>query len=448
MGAMRRAGACLACCLLAGVPLAASAHGPRPAAQAILFDDDDPQFVYVASSVFGHFVSHDGGETFGWICSDVFADGTIESFPIDAAALAGSGQRVLLVAGTAGLSRSTDDGCSWSLVDQFDGRRTSSVVVDPEDSSHVLVTTDQGATPVDNALFESNNAGATFVPTSLVGPHLFRSPRFGPDGSIWTASLQTEEQVSYLHRSTDGGTSFEAIALPDLGTRSYRIAGFVGDPDTVLLRAGTATDDVLVLARGERATIVLEPGEPLHELRATSDGALVIGGGDGKTWRSTDDGETWQSTEGGPGQLCYAQRGGSLYACARQLEDQVAISVSPDDGATWSTFFAYEQMTGMLECLAPEPMQTCTVGDRLLAQCFELDEWGVDVAQIEGCPPLPVFGDSTGGDESGGTDGEPEAVGEEPGGCGCRTGPSAPALLLLLLPVVLPRRRRYKGADA
>ena len=431
--------------LLAGVPLAASAHGPKPAAQAILFDEDDPPFVYVATTVFGHFVSHDGGESFGWICSDVFADGTIESFPIDAAALAGSSERVLLIAGTAGLSRSTDDGCSWSLVDQFDGRRTSSVVVDPSAPDHVLVTTDQGATPVHNALFESNDAGATFVPTSLSGAHFFRSPRFGPDGSIWVASLQTEEQVSYLHRSSDGGMSFAGTALPDLGTRSYRIAGFPGGPDAVLLRAGTTTDDVLVLVRGDEATVVLEPGERLHELRTTSEGHIEIGDGDGKTWRSIDDGETWQSAADGPSQLCYAQRGGSLYACGRQLEDRVAISVSPDDGATWSTFFAYEQMTGVLECLAPEPTQTCTVGDRLLAQCFELDEWGVDVAQIEGCPPLPVFGDSTGGDDSGGTD-DGAGVTDSSGGCGCRTGSDRPALALLL--VVLGRRRRYKETDA
>lgn len=424
--------------LLAGVPLVVSAHGPNPAAQAILLDDDDPQFVYVATNVFGHFVSHDGGQSFGWICSDVFADGNIERFPIDGAALAGSNQRVLLIAGTAGLSRSTDDGCSWSLVEQFDGRSTSSVVVDPGDPDHVLVTTDQ-------VLFESTDAGATFGPTSLSGPYFFRSPRFGPDGSIWVASLQTEEQISYLHRSTDGMT-FGATALADLGPRAYRIAGFSTDPDAVLLRAGTTTDDVLVLVRGTQADVVLEPAAPLYELRATSDGALEIGDGDGSVWRSTDDGETWQSTANGPGQLCYAQRGGSLYACGRQLEDRVAVSVSPDDGATWSPFFGYEQMTGVLGCLAPEPMQTCTVGDRLLAQCFELDEWGVDVAQIDGCPPLPVFGDSTGGDESGTTN-DGAAITDGPTGCGCRTGyDSSP--VLLLLGVVLRRRRRYKETDA
>ena len=441
--------------LLAVIPSLARAHGPNPTAQAVLVDESDPEFVYVATNVFGHFVSHDGGATFDWICSDVFASGNIETFPIDGAALAGSQQRVLLVAGSAGLARSSDDGCSWTVVDPFEGRRTTSLAVDAGNPDHVLVATDLAATDsTENVLFESNDAGSSFTPMSLSGPYLFRSPRFGPDGSIWVASLHRDEQVSYLHHSTDGGASFEAVALPDLGTRTYSIAAFGDEADTVLLRAGTAADDALVLATmaGAETSVVLEAEQPLYQMRRTLDGQLEIGAADGSAWRSPDGGQTWDPRPEGPARLCYAQRGGSLYACGRQLEDRLAVSVSPDDGDTWSTFFAYEQMTGTASCLESGAAQTCTVGDRLLAQCFELDEWGVDVAQIDGCPPLPTFGDETGsgqagGDETGDTGGVTQQSEDGGSGCGCRSGADgAPALLLL--GVVVGCRRRYNGRDA
>ena len=77
------------------VPSAASAHGPNPEAQEILFDVDDPTFVYVASTAFGHFVSHDSGATYGWLCPDLFAAAAAGSFPIDGVVLAGSAVRTI-----------------------------------------------------------------------------------------------------------------------------------------------------------------------------------------------------------------------------------------------------------------------------------------------------------------------------------------------------------------
>lgn len=412
----------------------------------VLFDDADPSFVYVASTVYGHFVSHDGGTTFGWICNDLFAEGSVDSFPIDGAVLAGGASRAVIVAGSDGLFRSDDDGCSWDRVEALADRRTSAIAIDPRDPARVWVTTADGGEDADNALYQSRDGGVSFAPTSLAGPRLFRSVMPDQNGELWATSFFPEDDRSYLHRSVDDGETWTAEALPDLGARVYRIVGAIDDvPGRVLLRAGTATDDVLVLAheRGGIAEVVLEPGAPLYETRIAGDGAIVIGDGAGNTWHSTNGGVDWDLRAEAPAQQCYAERADTLYACTRQVEERAAVLASIDDGASWDPFFRYEATTGPLSCLGAEEEMVCTGGDRFLTQCFEFDEFGVAIEEIAACPELPVFGDddsSSGAGESD-TSGDAPAADDAPG-CACTHHPRDGARWWLLAALVaVPRRR-------
>lgn len=448
---MRHAAAAIGAALVLVGPAAAVAHGPNPSSQRVLFDPDDPSFVYVATTVYGHFVSHDAGETYGWICSDRFASDTVESFPIDNVVLAGSGERTIVVAGSDGIFRSADDGCSWDPVDAFDGRRTAYVSVDPGDPDHLLATTKQGGDVIDNALFESFDTGDTWTRTGLTGAHFYRTALIHPQTGAWyVVSLDVEEGVSYLHRSDDQGGTWAPQPLPEVAGRTYHIAGLSPTDDTlVILRAGSIADDVLVVAResGADAQVVLANDDFLYEAWFRDDGTIWVGAGEGGVYVSEDDGETWERGPTEPGMYCFVHHQGSTYACGRQLEDQRGLSVSPDGGATWEPWFRYESLEAPLACLGEEEASMCLDEWRFEAQCIEFAEWGVDIREIPACepvvlPPETGTGDS-GGDDSGTGDAGAGGGAGDDSGCACRSreAPGGLGGVLLLWLAAAPRRR-------
>lgn len=404
----------------------------------MLLDANDPNFVFVATNVYGHFVSHDGGQSFGWICSDLFAAGLVDTHPIVDAVVAGTASRIVLVAGSAGLFRTETDGCDWNRIELSNNPTILGVAVDDDAPDTVWLATRGG-------LFRSQDAGADFEPIVMNETERFDDVTVDATGRVWVSAFDNELEESSLRRSDDRGETFTTTSLAETGVSPLAIVAVTSTEvvTTVLLRAIDPGQDRLW--RHDEATAsterVLDPQTRLHEVRRQDDGRLSIGGSDGRTWGSADDGRTWTVQSESPGQLCYARQGATDYACARQREDRAAVVVERQDGS-WEPFFVYEQTTGPLACLGPDEATTCTVGDRFLGQCFEFDEFGVDTQAIEACPALPTFGDTTAGSSGGSGSDDHGGAAAESQGCACRSTPGKGTTWPLLAIVLAGYRRR------
>lgn len=364
--------------------LAAGAHGPRPRGQAVLLDPADPGFRYLATNVFGHYISHDGGESYAYVCPHLFSDGA--NFDTIGSVLVPGSPRALVIAGTGGIFRTTNDGCDWSQAGgPLTGLRIGGLSADPANPMHLLTATASGA--MTNGLFESFDGGMSWEATSLAGANFFRTPVIHPEsGRIYVTSFDPDASVYYLHRSDDGGATWLDFTLPDAGQRSYRIIGLHPDDDTtVFLRAqGLTEGDWIITATegGASSTVTFRPptATPIYETHVFPDGRIWAGREGGGAYESTDGGASWHEGPIEPGMFCFVEDGPDLLACGDVLLDRVGVSVSGDKGDTWSDWMGFQPTCGQVECPAD-----ASVFDYCPAETWseymlnkEFVEWGIE----------------------------------------------------------------------
>ena len=422
-------------------PGVAQAHGPLPHGEFIVLDPQDPSFMFVTTNVYGHYFSHDGGQTFDWICPDLFSSSTtFESYRLHGAFLLGSSPRKLMVAGFAGVFTTTDDGCTWDALPDVEGDRMGFALQDPAEPAHVLIgTTTGGPDAVDNAVWQSWDAGSTFQRTGLRGDILIKSGIIHPaDGAYYVTSFTNGTWLPSFHRSDDQGETWVDGVLPD-GTQS--VIHIVGvDPaaaGTVFLREQFSDHDDVVATRDAGVTFetVLETDTLVYEIHHFGDGTMWLGR-DGGALVSVDGGMTWSDGPSTPGMTCFERNGGDLYTCTRAVEDQSVAEISRDDGASWEPVFTYAQVNGPLACLDAVDFSTCN-DDRWQVQCGEYEEVFAEVqaCAAEGETETGGATDTDPGDETAGAD-EPSE------GCSCRNDGSPASMGLPLLVLAAFRRRR------
>ncbi len=156
---------------------------------------------------------------------ETLANGLISGYP-DATAISDSyGTTPVVFAGTVwGPQRSLDGGDSWTfqsvlgtpvfargmaMSPAFASDLTVAVAVDNLETGHPETVMWNGQEISTNGLFLSGSAGASWVPTQVNGfgvQSVVFSPDFAADGTLFASSL-----TEGLHRSTDGGLTWEAI---------------------------------------------------------------------------------------------------------------------------------------------------------------------------------------------------------------------------------------------
>ena len=352
--------------LVSGV---AHAHGPPPQADYVVVDGD---FAVVASISFGLYVTHDGGASFEYICPDLFSSsGVIDAYNTNGLVLVPGSPRGLLVAGTGGLFRSADDGCTWAPPDGVSGR-VGGIALVPGDPQQVAVVTEQGGDPIDNALLLSSDGGQTFARSGLEGPYFFKSVAIAAN-TFYATSHDPATGELRLHRSEDGAETWtDAVVEGAAGTLKIRHA----TDNVVLVSESRTTGDRLWRTEdAETFATVLTAEARLHQILPRGDELWL--GTDGGAFISDDDGATWTLGDPAPGMLCLVEAGGTLYSCGRLLEDQTGVARSPDGGATWQTFLDYTAASGPAACHGPTEASVCT-DDRWVVQCIEYLEWGLD----------------------------------------------------------------------
>ena len=411
----------------AAVPAAVHANGAFPDSQSILTPADRPAQIIMATN-FGVILSSDAGATWLWSCeTDGNAYGTLYQMappPRD---------RLFTLANQA-LAYSDDGTCSWQTArGTLAGQPVTDAFVDPGNADRVLAI---GAPASIYSLFESSDGGATFgaplytapADTAIFGVEIAHS-----DPMTIYVAMTSPMAAPLLARSTDGGAHFSVSDLSaDLGAGWLRIIAVdPEDPARVLLRFLGVNDQSLALTTdgGVHASRPVTINGTFTSFVRLPSGTLLVGAMvEGATvpalFRSRDRGASFEQLPGAPAIRALSQRDGVVYAAADNFRDGFALGTSADEGATWQALFRFNQVQGILPCLASRCQAACQT------------QVGI------GLWPEAVCGTTATG--SGGAGGRPSSDGGGGGsggggGCGCDVPAGRPrdAALVFVLVAVL-----------
>lgn len=156
----------------------------------------------------------------------------------------------ILGAPFTGLYETSDDGCSWTLLDgPLKGLSVADVVADPADPNHLFaVTTLSSAT---NDVFESTDAGRVWAAAGLESTeHLYQGIVVAPGArELWVQSRIEAEGTTPIFGSRDGAQSWGLVGADLSAYTDVRLLGISLDGSAVHL-AGLLADgtDCLLLS--------------------------------------------------------------------------------------------------------------------------------------------------------------------------------------------------------
>ncbi len=431
--------------VLLGTSGEARANGRFPAANQLVIAPNDPSFL-VLRTTFGLLFSHDGGESWDWVCEKAVGIGN-SSDP----AMGIMSSNAVVAATFDGLAVSSDVGCSWSFANvgkQFVDmvvRRTdphtalaaSSAYVDASDAgdvfaNNVFVTTNDGASWAPYGTSVDPSAILQTIEVAASDPH-----RVYVSGARTGAGGASE---AVLYASADDGAHWAAHVIPlETGETAPFIAAV--DPTSadrvyVRIKGNTGsrllvTDDGGVTFRtafkgsGEMLGFALSPDGAKVYLGGPNDGLLVAS----KT-------DLVFAARSKVQVQCLTATADALYACSNEASGFV-VGVSKDDGATFTPKFHLACVRGTLACPPTSSTAQCAADLPAL-----LETLGGGLACDAGATPAPVDG-STSADG-----GNADAPGSGSSGCGCgatstsRGALAGDAAMLVAALALLPRARR------
>ena len=237
------------------------------------------------------------------------------------------------VGDTGGITRSVDDGKSWTVVSKNDL---------PGDGAFVDIVAQNSATYVlrDAALLRSDDGAKTFTmiekeDASDDHPNVTRDfVSFAVDASV---VLLPRPKRNVIARSTDRGTTFSEIPL-QLGP-GQKVLHVVAGNAGMFYASGAA--GALLRSRDEGATfarlplktkdLLAAPAVSNHDVYVTGTSTAVYAGGD--IFHSRDDGDTWSTVAiANFDPFGIAVAGADVYAVDRYGDFMRSI----DDGANWT----------------------------------------------------------------------------------------------------------------
>lgn len=286
-------------------------YGIRPLSgrvNAIAYHPTNANTFYLAGATGGLWKTTDKGVT--WTClSD-----TWEKMPVGAIAIDPKNpQKVYCGTGdfhgwsgySIGLMKSTDGGATWTNYGraQFGNTAVSQVLVDPDNTNIVTVTTGRGSA-YNGKVYRSTDGGETWSTAINVSAPWSDCDFGAKSGSSRTYYAAAEGRI---YRSNDNGATWTSLALPSG-------ASFGGTVDVAASKIDPAT-------------------------------VYVLSCGDQKIFKSTNRGDSWTDITGSfPGDYNWSQSWYDYHITTgkRGSNDLVFVGLidivySPDGGATWTT---------------------------------------------------------------------------------------------------------------
>jgi hypothetical protein len=457
------------------LPGAALANGRLPAGHQLIVSPSDPSF-FVMETSFGILVSHDTGASWSWICEKAAGyglDGGIEDPAI------GLTSSAILAGLRAGLSSSTDQGCTWGFA-----RRDPMVdVVVRRDDPHAALALassylglgDAGENLYDTYVLTSSDDGAHWTRLGAsINPAIAAEtidvaradlrtiylsgarPQRVADGGI--------ERVGVVLASSDSGASYResTIALDpqlEVGGAAFIAAVDPTRPNRVYVRVrGGAADRLLVSDDGAATFRTVYQGRSfLAGFALSSDGATVYVGGpvDGvlvATPSNDDSGASFQFAKQSDAAVqCLTLAGDTLYACMSGPQGFYIqqLGVSTDQGVTFLPKFPLACLSGPLSCTGCAVANECGADLALLRSTLgacDLD--GGNSPTDAGCSGQDASAQEGTANRDAGDGGSAIPPRLPPrGGCGCGIGNEARAVGIVatmgaLLALAMRRRAR------
>jgi hypothetical protein len=333
------------------VPMTALANGAFPSARQILARPGDPRRIQLGATI-GLVVTEDAGASWHYVCEPYITGGPnvfLYALEADGALLAMSSQ----------LSRSTNQGCSWSSVPApGSGATWTDVFADPVQPARVLAI---ASTAARTGLWRSADGGAAF-PSQLLDVverlASVESAAGRPDTIYATTSVTGAAGAGpALFRTTDGGSSWQRTDLPIAAPAAVRIlAVSPADPGTLWLRAThlPSNGDEVFGSNDRGATftsLYRSSSQPLTGFARGADGTLFLSDGQPGALARAPAGSGFTRLSG-PHLLCLFAQGSRLYGCTDGLQDQSDVATSDDGGATWKPLLSLTTLLGPSSCPA------------------------------------------------------------------------------------------------
>jgi hypothetical protein len=371
-----------------GLAVSARANGRIAAGNQIVVSPADPSLL-VMETTFGLLISHDMGNSFGWVCESAigYGAGGVQDPSIGVTA------KVILAGLHEGLARSPDQGCSWSLALSDP---VIDLVVRPDDPHTAFVLTskyagvgDAGENRFETRVLLTHDDGASWVlqgvsidpavqvETIDVAPS--DPNRIYIGGALRRTTAEAGiETLGVVLASTDGGASYVESLIPlTFPYETNQGVAFLSavdpkSPDRLYVRIRDVSVDRLLVSDDGAATFrtVYQGAGNLLGFALSSDGSKVFVGGpaDGVAFASadrTDSGGALQFVRQSKVRVsCLSWAGGVLYACmgepAHPFNPQ--LGVSADDGVIFATKFPFGCVRGALECPADTVGGQCSPG--------------------------------------------------------------------------------------
>lgn len=456
----------LAALVIAGTSRPGSANGRPPASSSITFRPGHDNEV-VAGLTFGLVFSHDGGQTWTWMCESAIGYSGIYD-PRYAYSTTGA-----LFATTFDGLKVTRDGCAFTAMPSG-ATFTSTNAVGPDGAFYYAAaqTLDTGKQlPADFKIYRSNDDGKTFPVSAKPGDSkdtndwwqtLMVAPsdpmRVYVTGYNYMAATPGGEQVrtQLLFRSADGGASWSPMTAAGLTPMTAKsVIELVGiasdDPAHLYVRVKdvnlTSGEAIYVSSNaGDSWTQInrkdgLIPGFVVRAaLNTNHKHDLIIGTQIYGAEISHDDGLTWTALVDPPHIGCLTENAaGEIWACTQNygngeiLNDGAGV-MKTTDLVTWTKVLHYQDLTEAVSCPAGTLQHDSCALSMWCAMCDQL-----------GCTPSASYG-CPGAAEAPLVEATPPPITPKRGGCcdaRAQGGAGALALALAVGTVLRrPRRRR------
>lgn len=347
-GPRRRGLVGLALGLLLLLPAPARGNGKFPAAGQIVVDPGDAQRILVRTT-FGILTSADGGQRFDWICEKGAGYGGGYDPGI---AIAAGG--TILAGVPDGLSVGRAGGCAWAHAEGGVGQAFVTDVSVQKGHPETAVALRQGSGSGDS-VWISKDSGATWAKAGVDLPSDFRGVTLdlapSDPARLYVSGTRSSGGVlrGAVARSKDGASTWEVLELPALLGVAIPYLGAVdpGDASVIYARLDGTPGKLLVSKdAGETWVKALEVPGFLKAFALSPDGAMALAGGpsDG-LWRASTQALSFQKVSS-LAATCLAWEGERVYACA----DQVLVSRSLDQGASFSPLLSLQCVGGPLGC--------------------------------------------------------------------------------------------------